>query len=297
MSPALPETRQQNSGNNGSTRSKRKCRTACNYNEDTDSESERETPAKKQSEESIPETNDRKQGKKTNSRQDSDTDLGTDSGTDSGTDDDRAQTNRTTAKPTADMTDRRQTGPQINRRKQRKDEGKVNASDKHPSGICGDKILLIVVFLTALGLLEPVILFMLAFEKKRSEDQAFDTTISAVCSLDQARENADGAQSWEIKANAPVVRELCDGISVDFGEILETYLTSAEHVSILFNGMEKSRPNMKYFKSRCTKQPMTIGVLLKCVFSHCLRNRLYPADCLVTKRAKCHYGLIALLQW
>ena len=177
----------------------------------------------------------------------------------------------------------------------------MNASDKHSSGICGDKILLIVVFLTALGLLEPVILFMLAFEKKRSEDQAFDTTISAVCSLDQARENADGAQSWEIKANAPVVRELCDGISVDFGEILETYLTSAEHVSILFNGVQKPRPHMKYLSRRreekLNSKPMTIGVLLKCVFSHCLRNRLYPADCLVTKRAKCHYGLIALLQW
>lgn len=152
-------------------------------------------------------------------------------------------------------------------------------------------------FLSALGLLEPLIRFLLAFEEKRSEDQAFDATIAAICSLHKARENADGAQSWEIKANAPVVRGLCGEVSVDFGEILETYLTSAEHISILFNIKEKSRPHMKYrMKGEVeSKHPMTIGVLLKCVFSHCLRNRLYPADCLVTKRAKCHYGLIALI--
>ena len=57
-SSASQETRQLNSDNNGSTRNKRKCRIGCNYNEDAVSDSERETPAKKPSEQSIPETND-----------------------------------------------------------------------------------------------------------------------------------------------------------------------------------------------------------------------------------------------
>lgn len=126
--------------------------------------------------------------------------------------------------------------------------------------------------------------------KLRRTDPDFERLYLEICKEHPSREFAQGNESLEKQFNSGLVQNLATTMGIDLNGMLELWKDSEHQPDA------KAKTSAIRIGTSSTKQPMTMGVMVKCMLSHMMRHQIFPKADQEAIVMKCTYGLQFAMQ-